>query len=184
MPPTSFVVPLLGQYLIFTLCLMTLSVFSTVYVLNISFRNPSSHKMGAFQRKLFLHQLPSFLMMHKRDIKRQANCEMAKTRFVHNQSKHQSNFASDDFYNTAEPQEGLEINTYGNSELDNHLKRRRRKISTTSYDELIKGQQTVNLKNLHSQVTNAFLSLDFVAKRMENRENFNAVSISCWLVYK
>lgn len=39
------------------------------------------------------------------------------------------------------------------------------------------GEQTVSLCPLgHNEIKNAFLSLDFVAKRMENRENYNKVS--------
>lgn len=35
--------------------------------------------------------------------------------------------------------------------------------------------KTINLCGIHNEVKNAFLSLDFVAKRMENRENHNKV---------
>lgn len=41
------------------------------------------------------------------------------------------------------------------------------------YDE-----QVISLCGIHDEVKNAFLSLDFVAKRMENRENHNKVSKS------
>lgn len=37
-PPTSLTVPLLGKYLLFTMVLVTLSVFVTVAVLNVNFR--------------------------------------------------------------------------------------------------------------------------------------------------
>lgn len=37
-PPTSLAVPLLGKYLLFTMILVSLSVWTTVCVLNIHFR--------------------------------------------------------------------------------------------------------------------------------------------------
>merc|ERR1719500_1846862 len=45
-PPTSLSVPLLGKYLLFTMLLVTFSIFITVGVLNIHFRSPSTHKMS------------------------------------------------------------------------------------------------------------------------------------------
>lgn len=42
---------------------------------------------------------------------------------------------------------------------------------TSDHDE-----QVISLCGMHHEVKNAFLSLDFVAKRMENRENHNKVS--------
>ena len=39
-PPTSLAVPLLGKYLLFTMLLVTFSIFITVGVLNIHFRYP------------------------------------------------------------------------------------------------------------------------------------------------
>lgn len=37
-PPTSLAVPLLGKYLLFTMILVSLSVWTTVCVLNVHFR--------------------------------------------------------------------------------------------------------------------------------------------------
>ena len=42
-PPTSLAVPLLGKYLLFTMLLVTFSIFITVGVLNIHFRYSYSH---------------------------------------------------------------------------------------------------------------------------------------------
>lgn len=142
-PPTSFVVPLLGQYLLFTLTLVTVSVIGTVYVLNISFRNASSHKMSKFQRWLYLDFLPSVLFMKKRD---DANCEeVSKSKLIH----------------------------CGLSKVCTCPIERSNLDVLRDHDE-----QTISLCGLHNEVKNAFLSLDFVAKRMENRENHNKVSWS------
>lgn len=140
-PPTSFVVPLLGQYLLFTLTLVTVSVVGTVYVLNISFRNASSHKMSKTQRWLYLDFLPSVLFMKKRV---DYNCEeVCKTKLVH-----------------CGLSKVCTCPVPGRGQLD----------VTSDHDE-----QTISLCGMHHEVKNAFLSLDFVAKRMENRENHNKV---------
>lgn len=139
-PPTSFVVPLLGQYLLFTLTLVTVSVVATVFVLNISYRNASSHKMSKFERWLYLDLLPSLLFMKKHgDHKLE---EVSKTRLIHcGQAK----------TCTCQPT-----------------------ISDATKDH---DEQVISLCNIgQNEVKNAFLSLDFVAKRLENRENHNMVS--------
>ena len=43
-PPTSLAVPLLGKYLLFTMLLVTFSIFITVGVLNIHFRYPQRNQ--------------------------------------------------------------------------------------------------------------------------------------------
>lgn len=140
-PPTSFVVPLLGQYLLFTLSLVTISVVATVYVLNISFRNASSHKMSKFQRWLYLEFLPNILLMNKRD---DDDCEeVCKTKLVH----------------------------CGKS--DKECTCEKRATTTDAINDY--EDTTIGLCGIHNEVKNAFLSLDFVAKRMENRENHNKI---------
>ena len=64
-PPTSLTVPLLGKYLLFTMVLVTLSVVSTICVLNIGFRSPSTHRLSARTRWLFLHCLPPLLLIRR-----------------------------------------------------------------------------------------------------------------------
>lgn len=89
-PPTSLAIPLLGKYLLFTMILVSLSVWTTVCVLNIHFRyerlldlnrllrtkcthftpshrprSPSTHNMSPVVRRLFLHFLPKLMMMRR-----------------------------------------------------------------------------------------------------------------------
>lgn len=64
-PPTSLAVPLLGKYLLFTMMLVTLSIFVTVCVLNIYFRSPSTHKMSPWVKNVFLNFIPRLLMMRR-----------------------------------------------------------------------------------------------------------------------
>lgn len=62
-PPTSIVIPLLGKYLLFTMIMVTLSIFLTVYTLSIHFRSPATHKMSPWVRRIFIELLPKCLMM-------------------------------------------------------------------------------------------------------------------------
>lgn len=51
-------VPLLGKYLVFTITLVTLSICTTIYILNIHFRTPELNKnMPDFVRKIFLEYI-------------------------------------------------------------------------------------------------------------------------------
>ena len=62
-PSTSLALPLLGKYLLFTMCLVGLSVLVTIVILNVRYRKPSTHKMSPWVRKFFIQQLPKFLLM-------------------------------------------------------------------------------------------------------------------------
>uniref|UniRef100_A0AAZ3NNQ5 Cholinergic receptor, nicotinic, beta 2 n=1 Tax=Oncorhynchus tshawytscha TaxID=74940 RepID=A0AAZ3NNQ5_ONCTS len=46
-PPTSLDVPLVGKYLMFTMVLVTFSIVTSVCVLNVHHRSPTTHTMGA-----------------------------------------------------------------------------------------------------------------------------------------
>uniref|UniRef100_A0A8C5D9A1 Neuronal acetylcholine receptor subunit beta-2-like n=1 Tax=Gouania willdenowi TaxID=441366 RepID=A0A8C5D9A1_GOUWI len=62
-PPTSLAVPLIGKYLMFTMVLVTFSIFSTGCVLNVHHRSPSTHYMPDWVKRLFLVRLPTVLFM-------------------------------------------------------------------------------------------------------------------------
>ena len=64
-PPTSIVIPLIGKYLLFTMVLVTLSIFSTVFVLAVHFRSPSTHNMSQWVAHIFLKVLPKLLRMRR-----------------------------------------------------------------------------------------------------------------------
>ncbi|KAF5299326.1 hypothetical protein FQA39_LY02499 [Lamprigera yunnana] len=64
-PPTSITVPLLGQYLLFTMLLCTLSVVTTIAVLNVNFRSPVTHKLAPWVRYFFIGILPKFLFIER-----------------------------------------------------------------------------------------------------------------------
>ncbi|XP_055335168.1 acetylcholine receptor subunit alpha-type unc-63-like [Paramacrobiotus metropolitanus] len=64
-PPTSLVIPLIGKYLLFTMILVTLSIVVTITVLNVHFRNPATHRMPRWVRKVFIQFLPRVLLMRR-----------------------------------------------------------------------------------------------------------------------
>ncbi|GAU89949.1 LOW QUALITY PROTEIN: hypothetical protein RvY_02440-1 [Ramazzottius varieornatus] len=64
-PPTSLTVPLMGRYLLFTLVMTTMSIALTIVIINVHFRNPSTHRMGPWIRKVFLQWLPKLLLMER-----------------------------------------------------------------------------------------------------------------------
>uniref|UniRef100_A0A8C0IEK7 Cholinergic receptor nicotinic beta 2 subunit n=1 Tax=Bubo bubo TaxID=30461 RepID=A0A8C0IEK7_BUBBB len=53
-PPTSLDVPLVGKYLMFTMVLVTFSIVTSVCVLNVHHRSPTTHTMPPWVRSLFL----------------------------------------------------------------------------------------------------------------------------------
>lgn len=81
-PSTSIVLPLIGKYLLFTMVMVSLSVFATVIseltpharracasaslaAINVHYRNPVTHHMPAWVRAIFLHYLPPLLFMSR-----------------------------------------------------------------------------------------------------------------------
>ncbi|KAF7993886.1 hypothetical protein HCN44_011155 [Aphidius gifuensis] len=64
-PPTSLAIPLLGKYLLLSMILVTLSIWTTVCVLNVHFRSPSTHSMSPWVRRVFLNWMPLVLMIRR-----------------------------------------------------------------------------------------------------------------------
>ena len=65
MPSSSTVVPLLAQYLLFTMLLVTVSVIVTGITLNVHFRSAATHDMPNWIRKIFLYTLPRIFFMKR-----------------------------------------------------------------------------------------------------------------------
>nr|XP_060619677.1 neuronal acetylcholine receptor subunit alpha-6 [Anolis sagrei ordinatus] len=76
-PSTSLVIPLVGEYLLFTMIFVTLSIVVTVFVLNIHYRTPTTHSMPKWVRTVFLSLLPKVLMM-KRPIQKHVETQPKK----------------------------------------------------------------------------------------------------------
>nr|XP_020448061.1 neuronal acetylcholine receptor subunit beta-4-like [Monopterus albus] len=64
-PPTSLEVPLIGKYLMFTMVLVTFSIITSVCVLNVHHRSPSTHTMPSWVKLIFLVKLPALLFMER-----------------------------------------------------------------------------------------------------------------------
>ncbi|KAL2077097.1 hypothetical protein ACEWY4_026601 [Coilia grayii] len=64
-PSTSLVIPLIGEYLLFTMIFVTLSIVITVFVLNVHYRTPTTHTMPAWVRRVFLCVLPRVMLMRR-----------------------------------------------------------------------------------------------------------------------
>ncbi|KAK5903615.1 hypothetical protein CgunFtcFv8_007378 [Champsocephalus gunnari] len=64
-PSTSLVIPLIGEYLLFTMIFVTLSIVITVFVLNVHHRSPSTHKMPRWVHSVFLDMIPRWLFMRR-----------------------------------------------------------------------------------------------------------------------
>ncbi|XP_069461748.1 neuronal acetylcholine receptor subunit alpha-2 [Ambystoma mexicanum] len=64
-PSTSLVIPLIGEYLLFTMIFVTLSIVITVFVLNVHHRSPNTHKMPHWVRTVFLDFIPRWLFMKR-----------------------------------------------------------------------------------------------------------------------
>uniref|UniRef100_A0A8C3W8Y8 Cholinergic receptor nicotinic beta 3 subunit n=1 Tax=Catagonus wagneri TaxID=51154 RepID=A0A8C3W8Y8_9CETA len=66
-PSSSKAVPLIGEYLLFIMMFVTLSIIVTVFVINVHHRSRSTYRpMAPWVRRLFLQRLPQLLCMRDR----------------------------------------------------------------------------------------------------------------------
>lgn len=64
-PPTSLKVPLIGKYILFTTFLVTLSVLTSVLILNINYRQEATHDMPKWIKRIFVEILPKYLLLER-----------------------------------------------------------------------------------------------------------------------
>ncbi|CAK6442680.1 unnamed protein product [Pipistrellus nathusii] len=81
-PSSSKVIPLIGEYLLFIMIFVTLSIIVTVFVINVHHRSPSTyHPMAPWVKRLFLQKLPKLLCM-KDHVDRYSSPEREESRRV------------------------------------------------------------------------------------------------------
>ncbi|KAF7659641.1 hypothetical protein LDENG_00295210 [Lucifuga dentata] len=77
-PSSSKAIPLIGEYLVFTMIFVTLSIVITVFAINIHHRSSSTHhSMAPWVRRFFLHRFPKLLCMRSH-VDRYATAGVAK----------------------------------------------------------------------------------------------------------
>ncbi|XP_029540384.1 neuronal acetylcholine receptor subunit alpha-4-like [Oncorhynchus nerka] len=64
-PSTSLVISLIGEYLLFTMIFVTLSISITIFVLNVHHRSPRTDTMPRWVRRVFLDVVPGFLFIRR-----------------------------------------------------------------------------------------------------------------------
>uniref|UniRef100_A0A8C6UW17 Cholinergic receptor, nicotinic, alpha 4b n=1 Tax=Neogobius melanostomus TaxID=47308 RepID=A0A8C6UW17_9GOBI len=74
-PSTSLVIPLIGEYLLFTMVFVTLSIIITIFVLNVHHRSPQTHSMPQWVRRVFLDLVPRVLFMKRPPGTAKNNCK-------------------------------------------------------------------------------------------------------------
>uniref|UniRef100_A0A2K5Q432 Cholinergic receptor nicotinic alpha 3 subunit n=1 Tax=Cebus imitator TaxID=2715852 RepID=A0A2K5Q432_CEBIM len=60
---TSLVIPLIGEYLLFTMIFVTLSIVITIFVLSVLYRTLTTHTMPSWVKTVFLRLLPRVMFM-------------------------------------------------------------------------------------------------------------------------
>ncbi|XP_038058835.1 neuronal acetylcholine receptor subunit alpha-3-like [Patiria miniata] len=66
-PPTGNNFPLIVKYLLFTMVVVSSSIILTVFVLNIRYRSPHTHKMPNWVRTVFINFLPKYIALKRPD---------------------------------------------------------------------------------------------------------------------
>uniref|UniRef100_A0A0K0F618 Neuronal acetylcholine receptor subunit eat-2 (inferred by orthology to a C. elegans protein) n=1 Tax=Strongyloides venezuelensis TaxID=75913 RepID=A0A0K0F618_STRVS len=64
-PVTSETIPIIALFFSASMLILGASIVSTILIINIFFRNPKTHKMTPWMKKIFLEYLPWLLLMNR-----------------------------------------------------------------------------------------------------------------------
>lgn len=161
-PPTSLDVPLIGKYLMFTMVLVTFSIVTSVCVLNVHHRSPSTHAMPPWVKVVFLQRLPSFLFM------RRPHNQSASQR-LSNRKKNKAESFPSDFSKT------YKDCTY----FVNTAAGQRYNVKLTDNPDHISSHQDLRLRSsvkFSPEVQEAVEGVSFIADHMRSEDNNESVS--------
>ena len=162
-PPTSLATPLIGKYLLFTMVLVTCSIISTVFVLNIHFRTPATHVMSPWIRELFLIVLPRLLLM-KRPKNRKFGCQPKVSVRTLDGTEIRESF---DFM-----EEKRRLSHFVKEDGDNYI----------STSELYGIREEVASSSLPPSVFKAMIGVTFIADHMKAQDQLSHVSNNMYFV--
>ncbi|XP_039349290.1 neuronal acetylcholine receptor subunit beta-4 isoform X1 [Mauremys reevesii] len=160
-PPTSLDVPLIGKYLMFTMVLVTFSIVTSVCVLNVHHRSPSTHTMPPWVKVVFLQKLPTFLFM------RRPENNSARQRL----SKHRKNKSD---HLCTDPANLYKNSTY----FVNTASAKKYDLKVTENLDNISGHQDFRLRSsmkFSPEVQEAIDGVSFIADHMKNEDNDQSV---------
>lgn len=168
-PPTSLAVPLIGKYLMFSMVLVTFSIVTSVCVLNVHHRSPSTHTMPLWVKRVFLHRLPSFLFM------RRPGSSNIREKF---RKKHQRKKCSDQRPCGAESGMGISAGVADSSSSfyvnEESAKRYGWRVSDLSENTDIRKRMTLK-SNI--DVEDAVDGVRYIAEKMKSEDDDEGVSI-------
>uniref|UniRef100_A0A4W3HP36 Cholinergic receptor, nicotinic, beta 4 (neuronal) n=1 Tax=Callorhinchus milii TaxID=7868 RepID=A0A4W3HP36_CALMI len=156
-PPTSFDVPLIGKYLMFAMVLVTFSIVTSVGVLNVHHRSPSTHDMPPWVKTVFLEKLPALLF-----IKRPQNSSLEQR--LHQSQNSSAAVSLEDRYNT------LFVNPASTRNCD---------LSVLDSPEGFACHRDLRLRNsmkYSPEVQQAIDGVKFIADNMKNEDENESVT--------
>ncbi|XP_054858468.1 neuronal acetylcholine receptor subunit beta-4 [Eublepharis macularius] len=160
-PPTSLDVPLIGKYLMFTMVLVTFSIVTSVCVLNVHHRSPSTHAMPPWVKVIFLERLPKFLFMQRPEN------NSARQRLYNRKKNKTESICTDltDIYK-------------GSTYFVNTASAKKYDLKLTENPDNVGSQQDVRLRSsakFSPEVQEAIDGVSFIADHMKSEDNNESV---------